>query len=464
MNTKQALPIGGGGGYSANESQILRTGREYVDSLRQQGAAHDVITKARQAVMNRFHRQGLAGTFNDKYLRDPSTIPPIEEWLKDPGMRGIKPVVPEDVARGIKSGAAEEHEETEGKGELTPEQEQKILEFVKATPNLDDSAFHAFCEGLGVDPHEGEEVIYRAVNEKKGEDKPAIDIKAFLTSGASKNKGYVKPDQMRKGMKVEEEHTKGLAIPKPMQKVIERKIVKDHVAGEKMPNYYDHLGPMETKAKKEAALTTLLGNKIMSLSHDKEKPMDVIKHAFDCGFAETCQANNINPTELVKAAQAYGGYKGMAFNENLPIGRYRQNLTRAEQEDIDAGKSQIIPTIFRSKGTPLPELMASPVASGVGGGLLGGGLGGLLGLGVSGGSPAMGIGGAGLGGLLGYLLASKSREARNATLEDYIRRLPPGMARIRDMEADPIYQKEQDRLVQGQPPRSMLTAALLAGR
>jgi len=143
----------------------------------------------------------------------------------------------------------EESEEIEGKGELTPDQEAKIISFVTSTPNLDDTTFHAFCEGLGIDPHEGEEVVYRHVNNKQAE----LELKNFIDSGASKNKGYVKPDQMRKGMKVEEEHVKGTSIPKPMQKVLEAKIVKDHVAGEHMPNYYDFLAPMEEKAKKSAA-------------------------------------------------------------------------------------------------------------------------------------------------------------------------------------------------------------------
>jgi hypothetical protein len=53
--------------------------------------------------------------------------------------------------------------EVEGTGEIPEETAKKIREYVKNTPNLDDSDFHAFVEGLGSDPHEAEEVVYRLV-------------------------------------------------------------------------------------------------------------------------------------------------------------------------------------------------------------------------------------------------------------------------------------------------------------
>jgi hypothetical protein len=51
----------------------------------------------------------------------------------------------------------------EGSGELTPRQEQSIIEFVKRNPNLDDDDFHSFAKSIGADPHEAEEVVYRHV-------------------------------------------------------------------------------------------------------------------------------------------------------------------------------------------------------------------------------------------------------------------------------------------------------------
>lgn len=58
-------------------------------------------------------------------------------------------------------------ESMEGKGELTPEQEKAIIEFVKTHPNLDDSDFHAFAQSIGADPHEAEEVVYRYVQQRE---------------------------------------------------------------------------------------------------------------------------------------------------------------------------------------------------------------------------------------------------------------------------------------------------------
>lgn len=51
--------------------------------------------------------------------------------------------------------------EKEGEGEIPADTEQKIRDFVANHDNLDDSDFHAFVQGLGIDPHEAEEVIYR---------------------------------------------------------------------------------------------------------------------------------------------------------------------------------------------------------------------------------------------------------------------------------------------------------------
>ena len=43
--------------------------------------------------------------------------------------------------------------------------ENKLVAFVKANKNLDDSAFHDLAKSLNMDPHEAEEVIYRKLHE-----------------------------------------------------------------------------------------------------------------------------------------------------------------------------------------------------------------------------------------------------------------------------------------------------------
>ena len=56
---------------------------------------------------------------------------------------------------------------SEGKGELTSDQESKIISFVTNSENLDDTTFHAFCDTLGVSPHEAEEVVYAHISKPK---------------------------------------------------------------------------------------------------------------------------------------------------------------------------------------------------------------------------------------------------------------------------------------------------------
>lgn len=53
-------------------------------------------------------------------------------------------------------------DEEEGKGEIDSEKEKKIIDYVKSHSNLNDTDFHSFVESIGVDPHEAEEVIYKA--------------------------------------------------------------------------------------------------------------------------------------------------------------------------------------------------------------------------------------------------------------------------------------------------------------
>jgi len=64
----------------------------------------------------------------------------------------------------------ENEENKEGSGELTKEQEDKIIEFIKNQDNLDDEAFHKFAEEMGVNPHEAEEVVYKWANDKMSEE------------------------------------------------------------------------------------------------------------------------------------------------------------------------------------------------------------------------------------------------------------------------------------------------------
>lgn len=161
-----------------------------------------------------------------------------------------------------------------------------------------------------------------------------------------------------------------------------------------------------------------------------------------------------------KAAEMVGppsGYMGMTHQQYMPQYDRRDNLTGAEENLLAAGESRILPKIFKSEADHPSVDMMDPRIAAIPGGLLGGGIGAIGGglVGAAIGAPhddSMPAGvGAGLGGvtgaLVGSLLGYHGRKAKNDTLEERIRRLPPGATR-RDMMADPLYQKERDREVE----------------
>jgi len=48
-------------------------------------------------------------------------------------------------------------------GDPSPEDRKMILQFIMTQPDLDDETLHALYTSLGVDPHEGEEIVYSAM-------------------------------------------------------------------------------------------------------------------------------------------------------------------------------------------------------------------------------------------------------------------------------------------------------------
>lgn len=135
---------------------------------------------------------------------------------------------------------------------------------------------------------------------------------------------------------------------------------------------------------------------------------------------------------------------------NTPDVSAHRQLSDHEEDALEAGKKRWLPRIFQSYGTPIPELMASPLKTGLifGApvGLLGAGIGSAIGGAMHG---ANGKGYAGMGALLGglgagglaALAAGMDREAKNEGLEELMRRMPEGAAK-RDLLADPQYQSD----------------------
>lgn len=102
----------------------------------------------------------------------------------------------------------------------------EIIKFFQGTPNPSDEEVHAFAEDMGINEHELERHIYMILSD-------------VINGGKSANfKGDYDPAQLKKGTKVELEHTSN--------PLLAEKIAKDHLA--ELPDYYDRLQKMEEGA------------------------------------------------------------------------------------------------------------------------------------------------------------------------------------------------------------------------
>lgn len=124
-----------------------------------------------------------------------------------------------------------------------------------------------------------------------------------------------------------------------------------------------------------------------------------------------------------------------------------RELSFDEERALEAGKKRWLPRIFQSYGTPITDLMASPLKTGLiygaPAGLIGAGLGSAVGGAMTNKNHStLGalIGGLGVGGLAA-IAAGMDREAKNEGLEELMRRMPEGAAK-RDLLADPQYQAD----------------------
>lgn len=124
---------------------------------------------------------------------------------------------------------AEEEEE----GALS-DQEKEVVMFLLGNPNPKDEKFHAFAESKGMEPDELEAAAYKL----------ATRFAKFWGDGKAKEKGITSKDvdqgQLRKGIKVEKEHTP--------EKPVAKRIATDHLA--EISDYYSRLDKMESSAKK----------------------------------------------------------------------------------------------------------------------------------------------------------------------------------------------------------------------
>lgn len=173
-------------------------------------------------------------------------------------------------------------------------------------------------------------------------------------------------------------------------------------------------------------------------------------------------------TELVKAAakesKPYPNMKQHAHYMYAPLGD-RRELTSKEQADIEEGQTNWMPEVFQSYGTEPKNMMASPGKQALLAALLGGAsgavAGGLYGAPLDASGSGALIGGA-LGAVPAGVLAYLRRKAMNRDIVELMRRSPPGAVK-RDLVADPVYQKDQDRGVFFDGRNPLASPGTLAG-
>lgn len=113
--------------------------------------------------------------------------------------------------------------------------EQQLITFLSENPNPSDKDMHSWTEENGFNVHEIETIAYKL----------ATHMVNFLTGGDSVNKGVSKRgvdgNQLKLGMKIEEEHS--------TDPLITQKIALDHLSMDDL--YYTHLKELEDKYEKK---------------------------------------------------------------------------------------------------------------------------------------------------------------------------------------------------------------------
>lgn len=111
--------------------------------------------------------------------------------------------------------------------------EDRIINFLTESPYPEDAALHAFAEKMNIPPDEVEKKVYAILSD-------------ILTGGKSKGKkADVDPEELKKGIAIEQEHTSNLRIAE--------KIATDHLV--EIPDYYTRLAKMEAEAKGSSNVT-----------------------------------------------------------------------------------------------------------------------------------------------------------------------------------------------------------------
>ena len=175
------------------------------------------------------------------------------------------------------------------------------------------------------------------------------------------------------------------------------------------------------------------------------------------GLRRSEQGVTLSPHSMTKIARP----SVVHMQQYMPLVGRRTRFTPQEQETIDANKSNWFPALFPSSADSPAVDMHSPGKAALMAGLLGGGAG-LLGASALDASPqTKAVAGTGLGTLAAIVAYLKTR-ANNDSVEESMRRIPANGTR-RDVESDPVYQANLDRLAQsGASTEALRTAQLMA--
>ncbi len=136
------------------------------------------------------------------------------------------------------------------------------------------------------------------------------------------------------------------------------------------------------------------------------------------------------------------GIKNVGVQQYIPVG-HKRDFNTEEQASINKGLKRWWPALIQHYGTPVPQMLASPVKVGILSGLGVGAVGAVVG--ILGGGTLIGVlaaAGLLLGGITGYM----NQERQNGTLIELMRHFPHGATK-RDLLSDAAYQKDQDRKV-----------------
>ena len=131
-----------------------------ITDLLQSGKAKNKGTyDAKQMAMGlKVEHEHTEGTKLPKFMQDILARKISKDHLKE---------IPDYYTRLKKMEDQAKKASSEGKGELTFDQKNKIIEFVVKSANLNNTAFNAFCDTLGVSSHEAEEVVYAYISKGK---------------------------------------------------------------------------------------------------------------------------------------------------------------------------------------------------------------------------------------------------------------------------------------------------------